>query len=56
MQTTNNLPNNGLCLCGYPYDSTGICTNPDCPTKIAYEAGYRSPVVVEQYPIEDDAD
>ena len=52
----NNLPNNGLCPCGYPYDANGVCSNPNCPTASAYTAGYRSPVVVEQYPVEDDLD
>lgn len=52
----NNLPNNGLCPCGYPIGADGVCTNPNCPTADAYTAGYRSPVVVEQYPVEDDLD
>ena len=56
MLVLNNLPNNGLCPCGYPYDTYGICSNPNCPTIDAYDAGYRSPVAVEQYPVEDDAD
>lgn len=50
----NNLPNNGLCPCGYPYDANGVCTN-HYPTVTAYQTGYRSPVVVE-HPVEDDAD
>lgn len=24
MQALNNLPNNGLCPCGYPYDENGV--------------------------------
>lgn len=57
MKVTNNLPNNGLCPCGFPIDADGgICSNPNCPTATAYQAGYRSPVVLKQYPIEDDAD
>jgi len=56
MKVTNNLPNNRLCPCGYPYTDDGVCSNPNCPTSAAYAAGYRSPVVVEQYPIEDDLD
>ena len=56
MQALNNLPNNGLCPCGYPYDANGVCTNPNCPTVTAYTAGYRAPIITEQYPIEDDAD
>lgn len=52
----NNLPNNGLCPCGYPYDAEGICLNPNCPIVSAYTAGYRAPIKIEQYPIEDDAD
>ena len=54
IKITNNLPNNGLCPCGYPYDVNGICTNPNCPTKDAYTAGYRTPILAEQYPIEED--
>ena len=56
MKITNNLPNNGLCPCGYPYDNDGICSNPNCPTATAYTAGYRAPILTEQYPIEDDGD
>ena len=56
MKITNNLPNNGLCLCGYPLDDDGVCTNPNCPTASAYTAGYRATILNPQYPIEDDAD
>jgi len=56
MKVLNNLPNNGLCPCGFPIGADGVCTNPSCPTADAYTSGYRSPVVTEQYPIEDDLD
>lgn len=54
MQVRNNIPNNGLCPCGYPYDANRICSNPNCPTKEAYDAGYRAKTLTEQFPIEED--
>ena len=58
MKIINNLPNNGLCPCGYPYDENGVCSNPNCPTKSAYDAGYRAQLAQPQFPIveEDDGD
>lgn len=53
MKITSNIPNNGLCVCGYPLDANGVCTNPSCPTADAYTAGYRAKVLTEQYPIDD---
>ena len=40
LKITNNLPNNGLCPCGYPIGADGVCENPNCPTSAAYAAGY----------------
>lgn len=53
MRVLNNIPNPGLCPCGYPYDASGVCTNPSCPTADAYTAGYRAKILTEQYPIDD---
>lgn len=47
-----NLYNNGegLCLCKYP-KINGICSNPDCPTKTAYDNGYKATSKQEKSPI-----
>lgn len=49
---TSNLPNNGydLCECGYLIVN-GICSNPNCPTKIIYDNGYLAKSQNEKYPI-----
>lgn len=54
MQVRNNIPNKGRCLCGCAYDANGICSDPNCPTKEAYDAGYRAKTLIEQFPIEED--
>lgn len=30
MKVFNNLPNKGICICGYPLDENGYCSNPEC--------------------------
>ena len=47
---TNNIPNNGLCPCGYPYDNEGICTCPNCPNKLTYDMGFRSIPLIPSLP------
>lgn len=47
-----NLYNNGegLCICKYLIIN-GICSNPNCPTKTAFDNGYRNTKLEEQYPV-----
>lgn len=48
----SNLHNNGegLCICK-ALIINGVCSNPNCPNKIAYDNGYRKTVIEEQYPV-----
>ena len=48
MQHDNN--GEGPCICKHPYIN-GVCSNENCPTKSAYDNGYRTTPKQEKFPV-----